>query len=250
MTHATSTTNVQAVHAALGKELTRRGWTSHHEPNDAHPGATTATTHIRHGIRVLILSLRGRHGQMIEITAAPTTGSRRQDGRRVRDSSPSWRLTAYAPPTEAILAAAMTATTDSHSPGLLESLGWSITHAANTEVGGNAFRGVRATRFTSPGKTVTATFYTPSYTPPCEHCTHYGELGDTGGWDISGSGFTAEATAHTPAPVIEAFLRALPRDHRKLPRPAPPAQPHDSHPTKTTLAAKSMHGVRLTAVVR
>ncbi len=57
---------------------------------------------------------------------------------------------------------------------------------------------------------VTATFHTPTYTPPCERCTHHGDLGDTGGWIITGLGCTAEATAHTPSAVIGAFTHALP----------------------------------------
>ena len=251
MSRTTLATNVQLARAAtISKALTRRGWTSRLEPNDAHPGAITATAHSRHGLRVLILTLGERHGQMIEITAEATTGQRGERGRQVRDRKPSWRFTAYDPPTEAVLAAAIAAFDNRPDPSPLETAGWTIKQDPARKIGPTSLRKVRATWFIRPDGAVTASFHLPAYRPPCEHCSHQGELGDTGGWYITGPGFTAEATAHTPTAVIGAFALALPssspQHQTTTPEPPPVAS---GRSTKSTPAAVTMLGGRLTAVV-
>lgn len=258
MHHTPTSGVVQTARAdAIGKALTHRGWTSRREPDNQHPGAISATTYARPGIRTLILTLGGRHGQMIEIIAEAATGYRGQAGRRVREVKPSWRLTAYDAPIEAVLAAATAALDDPQDASPLVPAGWTVEHALVRKDGSGAMpytadaavswsAKVRASRFTRPDGAVIAVFHVPSYTPPCEHCTHHGELGDTGGWDITGPGFTAEATAHTPAAVIGALTRALPGHHPDQPTVSP-AKP--GRRTKNIPAAATMLSTRLTAVV-
>ena len=241
-------TSVQLARAAvISKTLTRRGWTCRPEPNEAHPGAITATVHARHNVRVLVLTLGERHGQMIEITAKATTGQRGERGRQVRDMKPSWRLTAYSPPPAAVLAA-VTATFDTRpNPSPLEAVGWTVKHVRVRDSGAGSLRMVRATCFSRPDGAVSASFHIPTYKPPCEHCEHHGELGDTGGWHITGPGFTAEATAHTPTAVITAFALALPDDSAHPAATTPPIT--SRRPTKFTCAAAASQGARPTAVV-
>ena len=260
MIRTPAATSVQLARAeALGKALTHRGWTGRREPEDQHPGAIAATAHTRPGIRVLILTLGGRLGQMIEITAEAATGYRGESGRRVRAVKPSWRMTAYDPPFEAILAAATAA--GPPDPNSLETAGWTVEHALARNVDGNALSytadaatpwgaKVRATRFTRPDGALIATFHLPTYTPPCEHCSHHGELGDTGGWDITGPGFTAEATAHTPPAVISAFTHALPGsvpDQAATTSQKPTAR--SRHRPKNIPATATNLGARLTVAV-
>ena len=261
MNRTPAATNQQLARAeALGKALAHRGFTGRREPQDTHPGAIAATAYTRSGIRVLILTLGGRHGQMIEITAEATTGYRGEAGRRVREVKPSWRLTAYDAPTEAITTAATAAFGDPADPSPLEGAGWTVEHALARNVGRNAMSytaetavppsmKVRATRFTRPDGMVCATFHIPTYTPPCEHCDHHRELGDTGGWDITGPGFTAEATAHTPAAGIGALVRALasggPSQAAAAQGVPRTTQGHQAKP----IPAAAMSGTRLTAVV-
>lgn len=202
-------TAVQLARAeAVGKALLRQGWLQRAEQPHEHPGSQHSTLwHPRPagGVSLLILTFGGRRGQMAEILAGPTpnlhpkTGGRLRSGRR-----PSWRLTAYDAPAQALAAAALTAVDDpSHAPDL-ESAGWSVERPYRN------IRSQRVTTFTRPDRAVAARFHSPTYSPPCERCTHFGDLGDAGGWTIAGPGFAVDATAHTPEHVISAFARALP----------------------------------------
>lgn len=251
MTHTPAATSLQLARAeTLSKALTRRGWTGRREPQGAHPGAVAAIAHTRRGIRALILTLGGRHGQMIEITAEASIGQRGHGGRRVREVKPSWRLTAYDPPVQAMLAAATAAVGDASDVSQRQHAGWTIEQAPARKIGTNPVRMVRATRFTRPDGVVSATFHVPTYNPPCEHCAHHGELGDTGGWIITGPGFTAEATAHTPSAVIAAFAHALPGGSPVQPAPMLDAsQVRSQRGTKSVPAAVDAPGTRLTAAV-
>lgn len=252
MTHATVTTSEQLARAtAISKNLTRRGWRRRLEPVDAHPGAVAATTHARRGIRLLTLTLGERHGQIIEITAKATAGKRAQHARKVRDGKPSWRMTAYNPPTDAVLAAATAAFDGPGDPRQLQNAGWTIEHALVGDVGPQCLGMVRSTWFTRPDGAVTASFHVPAYNPPGEDCDYYGELGDAGGWFIGGPGFAADATAHTPTAVVGAFALALPGSAPQEPATTPTA-PADTpqHSTKSTPAAATPPRVRVTAVVR
>lgn len=263
MVRTPAATSVQLARAdALGKALTHRGWTSRSEPKDKHPGAVAATVYRRTGVRALVLTLGGRHGQMIEITAEAGSGHRGEGGRRVRAVKPSWRLTAYDAPTKAVLAAATAVFDDPMDSNPLESAGWTIEHARVRNDGSSAMSytadaampwaaKVRATRFTRPDGALIATFHLPTYTPPCERCTHHGELGSAGGWDITGPGFTAEATAHTPAAVIGAFTCALPGDYKDQPTATPneaPVEPRRR--TKAIPAVATVLGAQLAVAVR
>lgn len=220
MTDTPTASSVQLARAeALGKALTHRGWIVRHESRDKHPGAVEATVYTHRPIEILILTLGGRAGQMVEITA-PNTGLK-GGIHRIRDVSKSWRMTAYDAPIEAILGAAAAVLGKAPELSQSELAGWTVEHAPHCETSSDAVsdalktempsgRRVRATRFTRRDGAVTATFHLPNYTPPCQSCTHDGDLGDSGGWLISGPGFTAEATAHIPEAVIAAFAHGLP----------------------------------------
>jgi hypothetical protein len=128
------------------------------------------------------------------------TGGRLGSGRR-----PSWRLTAYDAPAAALAAAALTATRDRSGPKNLQEAGWRVVrHPADDRLR------PALPEFIRPDGAVSAAFRAPTFTPPCERCQHYGDLGDSGGWLITGPGFTADATAHTPEPVVTAFALAMP----------------------------------------
>jgi len=226
-----SATSLQLARAEyLAKVLSRHGWTRRRTSSAEHPGAVGAASHACNGIGILILSLGGRHGQIIEIIAEGVRRHRNDGGRRVREVSRSWRLTAYDPPTAAILSAALTAHEPFQQPNELENAGWTVTHAQR-KGGTRGSCTPPATRFTRPDGVVTATFHVPTYNPPCEHCDHHGELGDVGGWIITGPGFTVEATAHVPPGVIGAFVHALPGDHdqpAKMPAAKTPLPPSEA----------------------
>jgi hypothetical protein len=260
MTQTPVATSVQLARAeALGKALTRYGWTSCREPQDEHPGAVAATAYTRLGVRALVLTLGGRRGQMIEVTAESSCGYRREASRRARGLETFWRLTAYDPPTEAILAAAIAPFDGLPAGNPLDLAGWTIERALAHKLGSSAMSytytytytakaavplGAKfcATRFTRPDGVVTATFHIPTYIPPCEHCP-----GDTGGWIITGPGFVAETTAHIPVAVIGAFIRALPGDRPNQPATtseAPPVKPQ--RPTRSIPASAGAPGGRLT----
>lgn len=262
MNHTPAATSVQLARAeVLGKALVRRGWTSRREPRAKHPGAIGATTYTRPGLETLILTFGGRHGQMVEITAQATYGFRGEGSRRVRAAKPSWRLTAYDAPIAAVLAAATAGVDDPLDSNALESAGWRVEHALAVKDADGSMRfnadaslpiavKVLATRFTRPDGALRATFHLPTYTPPCEHCTHHGELGGTGGWIVAGPGFTAEATAHIPTSVIGAFVRALPgsrQNHPAAPSKELPVRPRNR--AESVPVATSPPGTRLTAVV-
>jgi hypothetical protein len=191
---------------AINATLSHRGWTARPESREAHPGAvavsswTTATG--LDEIRLLILSL-GRLGQLIELTAEPLSAERPANGRR-RSGEPAWRLTAYNAPAAAIAAAALTAAGNIENLRRLDTLGWTI----------ERFRGrggrLCSTSMTRLDRGAQVEFYTPALTPPCPSCAQPGRSADHGGWLITGPDFTADATTHTPDPVITAFALAIP----------------------------------------
>lgn len=203
-------TAVQLARAdAIGKVLLRRGWLRRAEQPSKHPGAHASTAwqpRPAADIQLLILTFGGRRGQMAEILAGPAPNLRPDAGGHLRSGRrPSWRFTAYDAPAQALVAAALTAVDDpSHAPDL-ESAGWRVERPRYCNI-----RSPRITTFTRADRAVTARFHNPTYSPPCERCTHFGDLGDAGGWTITGPGFAVDATAHTPEHVITAFARALP----------------------------------------
>jgi hypothetical protein len=233
MTGTPTASSVQLARAeALGKALAHRGWNGRYESTNKHPGAVGSIVRTNPGVEILVLTLGRNAGQMVEITAQGVFSHRGKGCRRVREVSPSWRMTAYDAPLQAVLAAATAAIDGVPDPSPLELPGWAVERASGRSAGVNAMRyvteaevplgrKVRATRFTRPDGAVVATFHLPTYTPPCEHCTHHGELGDVGGWLITGPGLTAEATAHAPTAVIGAFTRALPGHSSARPAATP-----------------------------
>jgi hypothetical protein len=251
MPHTPAPTNMQLARAeSLGKALAHRGWAVRRESLAHHPGAIGATLHARGGIEILVLSLGAHRGQMIEITAESVVGYRREGNNRhqARDARPSWRLTTYDPPIKTILAIGIAACSGAREPTPLERAGWTAGYARPHAVDSNSSHVVRATRFTRPDGAVSATFHLPAYNPPCERCDHSGELGDAGGWMITGPGFMAEATAHTPPGVIGAFVHALPGDGGQW-AAAAIAQPTGAYRAGAVSTVEVMPGATSTAAV-
>lgn len=195
---------------AVGKALAPHGWTSREEPRSKHPGthrATIWTPRATPDVSLLLLTIGGKHGQIAELSGPMVPMVRAQAGRRIGSRPrPSWRLTAYDAPASALASAALTAT-NLDRPGAknLQEAGWRVVrHVADGQL-----RPVMP-EFIRPDGAISAAFRPPTFTPPCERCQHYGDLGDAGGWSITGPGFVAEATAHTPEPVVTAFVLAMP----------------------------------------
>lgn len=219
-------TSVQLTRAEkIRRTLIGNGWTSSREPRDKHPGAVAAIRHQRLNHEVLILTLGGAHGQIVEITADTVAAVRTDGARKIRDITPSWRLTAYDPPVAATLAAIEALHDRQRYPAALTGAGWDVEYIPAPDRPAGSARPAHATCFTRPDGVVRATFCYPTYTPPCESCPHARDLGDIGGWLITGPGFTAEASTHTPSAVITAFATSLPGGGAKTPGPGRQTQP-------------------------
>lgn len=210
MTLPFSGASVQIARASLiGASLERRGWTPYLERLDDHPGAVHAIRWIapeRPGERItlLILSLEGELGQMAELIGEVTPDRVTTSGGRRRGGEPPWRLTCYDAPAAGIVAAAYVAAVPDPALPLLENSGW---HVSRTF--GETGR-LSSTGFTRYETSVRIDFYVPNSAPAtCRNCCQVGTIGNPGGWDVTGPGFTAEATAHIPVRIINAFATAL-----------------------------------------
>jgi hypothetical protein len=204
--------------AVIGKALRRRGWTSCDDQRDKHPGAQRATVWTQTttpDLTLLILTIGGKNGQIAELLhpalAVPVRG--RSDRTRAA-RRPSWRLTCYDAPPLAVTSAALAAADAPPDGNSLTEAGWNTTHHQADDR-----RRPILTEFTRPDGAVSAAFRLPTFTPPCERCPAGSDLGDAGGWLISGPGFTADATAHIPGAVITAFALALPGGEQPISAP-------------------------------
>ena len=210
MHHTPTSAVVQTARAdAIGKALKQTGWSTRPEPRAAHPGAVRAEVHAAPPndtapVRLLVLTLSERRGQIAELTSGAVPPATRRAGGKRRGGRPAWRLTAYNPPQLPVIRAAMAAADGGHGIGPLDLAGWD---AANS-IAATASARLLSTTFTCRDRSVTAVFHPAAFTPPAASAG-YGDLGDAGGWIISGPDSDAEATAHTPAAVIAAFALAL-----------------------------------------
>ncbi|MBS2547425.1 hypothetical protein KGQ19_11135 [Catenulispora sp. NL8] len=204
------TTSVQLANAAaVGRALRPLGWTSQEEPQGKHPGAHRATVwkpQAAPDLSLLILTVEGQRGQMAELIRSCVAFSEPdRSGRRHRGRRPSWRFTCYDAPPLAVTAAALAAFDNAPDGKLLDEAGWDLTrHVAR------GHKRPALTEFRRRDSAVSAVFRFPNFTPPCERCPATSDLGDAGGWLISGPGFSADATAHAPGAVITAFALNLP----------------------------------------
>lgn len=216
-----SATTAQLVRAhAIGEALKQRGWNARPEPAQSHPGAVGASrcTVVRPTGEISLLTLSlGELGQMAELTGDPASAARPAGGRR-RSGAPAWRLTAYDPPAHAVVTAAFAAAGSIEIPWRLNEAGWDVEHTRDPA--GH----LRITGFTRPDGTVRTEFHAPTLTPRCKTCEHPGSARD-GGWLVTGPGFTAEASVHTPEPVITAFALALPGFIPAVPMPTTESAP-------------------------
>ncbi|WP_194906268.1 hypothetical protein [Catenulispora rubra] len=210
LNHTPAATSVQLANAAeIGRALRHHDWTPQEEPQGKHPGAHRATVWTpreSRELRLLVLTIDNRRGQIAELLRSraafslPDRSGRRRSGRR-----PSWRLTGYNAPPLAVTAAALAGVDDAPDSERLDEAGWDLTrHVAPDH------RHPALAEFTRRDKAVSAVFRFPNFNPPCERCRPESDLGDAGGWLISGPGFSADATAHAPATVITAFALNLP----------------------------------------
>ena len=135
------------------------------------------------------------------------------------EGRPAWRLTAYNPPQLPVIRAALAAADGGHGIGPLDLAGWDAANSIAT----TASARLLSTRFTCRDRSVTAVFHPAAFTPPVASAG-FGDLGDAGGWLISGPECDAEATAHTPAGVIAAFALAL-SGHDPVSPGTPPDEP-------------------------
>lgn len=211
--HPTPTsTVVQTARAdAIGKALKQAGWSTQPEPCSAHPGAVRAEVHTPPNdtapVRLLILTLSERRGQIAELTGDAVPSAPRRAGGKQRGGRPAWRLTAYNPPQLPVIRAALAAADGGHGIGPLDLAGWDAANSIAT----TASARLLSTTFTCRDRSVTAVFHPAAHTPPAASAASAscGDLGNAGGWLISGPDSDAEATAHTPAGVIAAFALAL-----------------------------------------
>ncbi|MBS2545514.1 hypothetical protein KGQ19_01390 [Catenulispora sp. NL8] len=189
----------------IGSGLATHGFSKRPESCDDHPGAHAVTRYTRGYVKLLVLSLGMQRGQIVEIAGAPRPRTFPTRGGHAIGARPSWRLTAYDPPAEAILAAALAAGDSAPELGAFEVAGWTAVRPHTSKVSRP-----RVATYTRPDGAVVASFHMPTFTPSCERCAEHGDHGDAGGWLVAGLGVTCDATAHTPGSVISAFALALP----------------------------------------
>jgi hypothetical protein len=224
MHHTPTLAIVQTARAdAIGKALKQAGWSTRPEPCAAHPGAARAEVHTPPDdtvlVRLLVLTLSERRGQIAELTGDAVPSATRRAGGKRRGGRPAWRLTAYNPPQLPVIRAALAAADGRLGIGPLDLAGWDAANSIAT----TASARLLSTRFTCRDQSVTAVFHPAAFTPPAASAG-FGDLGDAGGWIISGPDSDAEATAHTPAAVIAAFALAL-SGHDPVSPGTPPGEP-------------------------
>ena len=190
----------------ISSVLSKHGFAPRTESRKDHPGAFAVARYSRGAVNLLVLSLGYRHGQIVEIEGGARARSYPTRGGHSIGGRPSWRLTAYDPPAEAVVDAALAAREPSTELGAFEVAGW---RTARPHI--RSVKRPRFTTYTRPDGAVVASFHVPTFTPTCDYCSAvHGDHGDAGGWLIKGVGVACDATAHTPGSVVSAFALGLP----------------------------------------
>jgi len=89
MHHTPTSAVVQTARAdAIGKALKQTGWSTRPEPRAAHPGAVRAEVHTPPNdtapVRLLVLTLSERRGQIAELTSGAVPPATRRAGGKQR----------------------------------------------------------------------------------------------------------------------------------------------------------------------
>ena len=193
MTSARIAKTAVAASVMLVDEFVSRGWTAHRHPvRDGARAAQSALLMPPSGVvpvKLTIVTYPDGGGQLVEFIHEPLRGT----GKWSSSARSFWRLSLFDVPASAIRAAARVATTVEHGATFDTATqeGWEScsTHAASGRL--------ESTTFVHPTGQVSAAYHYP--TAP----------GECGGWLICASGCYAEATGHTPGPVIRELCENL-----------------------------------------
>ena len=177
----------------LVDEFVSRGWTANRHPvRDGAKVAQSALLTPPSGVvpvKLTVVTYPGGGGQLVEFMHEPLRGT----GKWSSSARSFWRMSVFDAPASAIRAVARVATTDDHGPTFNTATheGWEAcsTHAASGHL--------ESTTFVHPTGQVSAAYHYPS------------APGECGGWLICASGSYAEATGHTPGPVIRELSESL-----------------------------------------
>lgn len=177
----------------LTDQLTARGWTATRsqvrDPRRVSQTVRLAPPLGSAPVKIMIVTYPEDGAQLVEFTCEPSRGT----GKWSTGAQFYWRLSVFDAPHTAILAAARVALTQEHGPVFDTAAqdGWEtcLTRDANGHLA--------ASTFVHPVGRVSATFHYP-FTP-----------GECGGWVIAAPTCHADATGHTPGPVIRALAESL-----------------------------------------
>lgn len=193
MTSTRIATTVAAQSVVLTEALTTRGWTAKRsEVRDACKVTQTISLTPPLGsapVRLMIATYPENGGQLVEFISEPTRGT----GKSSTGSRFYWRLSVFDAPQSAILAAARTALACDHGATFDTAAyeGWETCHLRSST------DQLVTSTFVHPTGQVTATYHYP--TAP----------GECGGWLICAPDSYADASGHTPGPVIRELAENL-----------------------------------------
>jgi len=193
MTSARIAKTAVAQSVLLVEEFMARGWTAKQHPvrDDADVSQAALLTPPTGAVPVKLAIVTEPDGgaKLAEFIYEPTRGT----GKRDTSACPFWRLSIFDAPASAILAAARVAITAERGPTFNTAAyeGWEAcsTHSASGHL--------TSTTFVHPTGQVAASYHYPDVPGEC------------GAWLIYGPVCYADATGHTPGPVIREFAESL-----------------------------------------
>lgn len=186
-------TTAAAQSVVLTEELTARGWTAKRcHVRDARKVAQTVSLAPPVGsvpVKIMIATYPEDGGQLVEFTCEPTRGT----GKWSTGAQFFWRMSVFDAPQKAILAAARVALTQEHGAvfDTAAQEGWEA--CLTRSVTGH----LESSTFVHPTGQVSATYHYP-HAP-----------GECGGWVIDAATCHADATGHTPGPVVRELAENL-----------------------------------------
>ncbi|WP_194911459.1 hypothetical protein [Catenulispora rubra] len=193
MTSARIAKTTVAKSVMLVDEFTARGWTANRHPvldsADVSQSALLRPPSGAVSVKLTIVTYPDG-GTLAELIYEPSRGKGYWSGGNARSY---WRMSVFNAPASAILATAHIAITGENGPTFdtVAYEGWET--CATYTAGGH----LQSTSFAHPTGQVAAVYHYPD-TP-----------GECGAWLISGPSCHADATGHTPAPVIRALAENL-----------------------------------------
>lgn len=177
----------------LVEDFVSRGWTANRHPvRDSAHLAQSALLTPPSGVvpvKLTVVTYPDGGGQLVEFVHEPLRGT----GKWSSSARSFWRMSIFDAPPSAIRAAARVAITDEHGPtfDVATNEGWEV--CSTREASGH----LTSTTFVHPTGQVSAAYHYPA------------APGECGGWLICASGSYAEATGHTPGPVIRQLSESL-----------------------------------------